>query len=195
MKKHNQFEYERMIVAYHGCDLMVRDKVISGKEPLYKSEKAYDWLGHGIYFWEHGKDRALQWAQERKGEAVKTPSVVGALIHLGSCFDLLDTKYTRLLTLAWPQYIQDLKEQGKPLPENKPANKSDIDQVIRILDCSMINWTIQQLEKSTGVQIDSVRGVFPEDEPVFPGSSILKKSHIQISVRNPDCILGYFLPS
>lgn len=91
MPNPNTFKYQRLVIAYHGYDLATRDKVVSGKEHLKKSEKDYDWLGHGIYFWEHGHDRALRWAKQRKGNSVKSPSVVGALIQLGNCFDLLDT--------------------------------------------------------------------------------------------------------
>ena len=41
---------------------------------------------------------------------------------------------------------------------------------------------------------DSVRGIFFEGGPIYPGSGILDKSHIQICVRNPNCIKGYFAP-
>lgn len=41
---------------------------------------------------------------------------------------------------------------------------------------------------------DSTRGVFTEGGPVFPGAGILEKSHIQICIRNPNCIKGFFLP-
>lgn len=80
MKQTNTFKYQRLVVAYHGCDERTRDKVVSGKEHLKKSEKEYDWLGHGIYFWEHGFDRALRWAKARQGQGLEKPSVVGALI-------------------------------------------------------------------------------------------------------------------
>jgi len=43
-------------------------------------------------------------------------------------------------------------------------------------------------------EYDSVRGMFQEDEPAFEGSSIHMKSHIQIAIRNPACIIGYFKP-
>ncbi len=40
-----------LILGFHGCDLSVRDKVVSKKGfNLTKSENEYDWLGHGIYF-------------------------------------------------------------------------------------------------------------------------------------------------
>lgn len=41
---------------------------------------------------------------------------------------------------------------------------------------------------------DSVRGVFIEGGPAFEGSGIFEKSHIQICVRNPNCIPGFFRP-
>jgi len=190
----NEFKYQRLIVAYHGCDETTRDKVVTGKEHFLKSEKDYDWLGHGIYFWEHGYDRALRWAKDRQGKGINKPSVVGALIQLGTCFDLLDTSYTQLLSYSFPKYAEDLRLQGKEIPENRSFGAKDQDHVIRNLDCAVVNWAVTQLEKMKNNQIDTVRGVFPEGDPAFPGSYILEKSHIQISVRNPDCILGYFTP-
>ena len=35
---------------------------------------------------------------------------------------------------------------------------------------------------------------FQEGKDAFEGSGIKEKSHIQICVRNTDCIKGYFLP-
>jgi hypothetical protein len=46
------------------------------------STNEWDWLGHGIYFWEHSPERALRWAQERlakSGEAYDT--VRGAFLE------------------------------------------------------------------------------------------------------------------
>ncbi len=31
--------------------------------------------------------------------------------------------------------------------------------------------------------------------PVFSGSALLRETHIQVAVRNPDCILGVFRPT
>jgi hypothetical protein len=41
---------------------------------------------------------------------------------------------------------------------------------------------------------DSVRGVFTEGGPAFPGSGIQEKNHIQICIRNSNSIKGFFLP-
>jgi len=40
---------------------------------------------------------------------------------------------------------------------------------------------------------DSVRGVFPEGGEAYPGSSFSAKSHIQICIRNSNCIKRFFV--
>lgn len=82
--------YQRTVFAFHGCDRRLRDAVLTGKKRLNASLNTYDWLGSGIYFWEHGPMRALEWAMQqskRKGAKIKEPAVVGAIIQLGNCFD------------------------------------------------------------------------------------------------------------
>ena len=46
------------ILGYHGCDLAVAEGVFFGDKKLLPSKNDYDWLGHGIYFWEHNALRA-----------------------------------------------------------------------------------------------------------------------------------------
>jgi hypothetical protein len=41
------------VLGYHGCDKSVANKVFGGKSLLVASANDDDWLGHGIYFWEH----------------------------------------------------------------------------------------------------------------------------------------------
>lgn len=38
----------------------------------------------------------------------------------------------------------------------------------------------------------SVRAAFLEGEPLYDGAGFKAKNHIQIAVRDTDCILGYF---
>ena len=59
-------KYDRTVIAYHGCDADIADRLIAG-EPFRRSRNDYDWLGEGIYFWEFGQHRALQFALEQKG--------------------------------------------------------------------------------------------------------------------------------
>jgi hypothetical protein len=39
---------------------------------------------------------------------------------------------------------------------------------------------------------DTVYGVFEEGELVYPGAGFRDRTHVQIAIRNPEMILGYF---
>ena len=65
-------------------------KALLGDLSLVKSDAPHDWLGRGIYFWEADKDRALEWANYKKTVGLcDDPFVIGAVLDLGNCFDLL----------------------------------------------------------------------------------------------------------
>jgi hypothetical protein len=55
--------------------------LVNNPQYIEISEKPYDWLGHGFYFWENNIQRAIEWADDkfRKG-LIHQPSVVGAVI-------------------------------------------------------------------------------------------------------------------
>lgn len=189
-------DYQRLVIGYHGCDARVRDRVIAGKTELGASHNDYDWLGNGIYFWEHGPRRAMEWAKDQQCRGkIENPAVLGAVLHLGQCFDLLDAKYTGVLTKSYPQFCRFLESAGKSLPQNEKIHENDQDKLLRKLDCAVINWTIGQLESQTKTTFHSVRGMFQEGGKVYPESGIQQRSHIQIAVRDVGCVLGYFLPS
>ena len=178
----------RTVFAYHGCDEAAAERILLG-EKFKRSENTYDWLGSGVYFWEYGPNRALRWAenQKRRGK-IKNPAVVGAIIGIHRCFDLLDTRYTTDLGLGFELWRSILEEQGTEPPENTGPEKR-----LRRRDCALINWYLTRLE-GKGNGYDTVRGAFLEGTPAFPGSEILRESHVQIAVRNPACIIGVFRP-
>ena len=189
--------YQRTIFGFHGCDKLVADAVLTGSARLSASENAYDWLGRGIYFWEHGPMRALEWARQqawRKASHIKEPAVLGAVIQLGNCFDLLDVRYTRELAKSASHIINTADELGIPLPRNQSASRRDYDWLKRHLDCFILNNSLPEIERTLQTSFDTVRGVFQEGEPAFKGAGLRMKSHIQIAVRNPTAIIGYFKP-
>ena len=183
-----------MILGFHGCDKEVGGGVLQGDiKHLQKSENDYDWLGHGIYFWENNPERALQFASElkanpRRGKPViKAPFVLGAVIDLGTCLNLLESKSLRLLKEAY-DFLSEVNEKaGIPLPENKKDARTG-EPLRRNLDCAVI----ETLHGSDPDHYDTVRGVFQEGPELYPLSAFQKKNHIQICVRNPQCIRGYF---
>jgi hypothetical protein len=190
--------YQRMIIAYHGCEASVAAKVLAGEDALTPSERAYDWLGPGIYFWEHGPQRAYEWAveeQKRDPSKIHSPAVLGGYINLGQCFDLLDTANTRLLSALYPEFPRFTRESGESMPQNEPApGKQDGDYVLRFLDCAMIKYALDKFA-AQGKVYQTVRGIFVEGEPAFLGAGIMLKSHIQVCVRDARCIVGFFRPN
>lgn len=191
-----RMDYSRFVVGYHGCDSMLTQKVLLGDADLELSNNKYDWLGRGIYFWEHGPARAMQFAVDeakRKPAKVKEPSVLGAYIYLGDCFDLLDVEFTSILEAAFPSFVADQASRGEPVPQNDRL-RTDGTKLFHALDRAVIEFAISLAEKVGDRKFDTVRGAFWEGGEAFSGSEIAKQSHIQIAVRNPECVLGYFKP-
>lgn len=196
-----------LVIGFHGCDLDTRDKLLNNSREINKSEKPHDWLGHGMYFWEYNELRALQWAQDKakRGE-IKEPAVIGAVLNLGTCCDLLDSKHIQVVSAYYNLMRVSYNLLGRPIPQNKDTkHDKHKDKLIRELDCAVIEFMNERIFSQHQTQIsetgsttiklfDSVRGVFTEGGEAFPGSGIQLKNHIQICIRNLNCIQGFFLP-
>jgi hypothetical protein len=62
----------------------------------------------------------------------------------------------------------------------------------RNLDCAVIN-TVHLLRSDGGEQpYQTVYGLFEEGAALYPNSGFKKKTHVQVAVIDPECILGYF---
>src|SRR3954466_7447082 len=106
-----------LIIGFHGCEASVRGALLKNPNEIKISQKPYDWLGHGMYFWENNYERALSWANDKKRRGkIDNPAVIGAVLNLGYCCDFLDSKHIMILK---PNYfsMQDLYRQSDiPLP-------------------------------------------------------------------------------
>jgi hypothetical protein len=58
----------------------------------------------------------------------------------------------------------------------------------------VIHLDTQERGFSTAYPFDSVRGAFTEGGPAFEGAGLHAKTHIQLCIRNMNCIRGFFLP-
>lgn len=190
-----------LILGFHGCDQTVRDAIVSmegGK--LLPSSNNYDWLGHGVYFWENNYKRALEFAKflmqntpHNSKQRIKIPSVVGAVIDLGYCLDLLDSEYLNLLKAGYYSLKETHVKYDLEIPKNLSLFK-DGDLLKRHLDCAVVE-TIHQFNIDTNKhEFDSVRGVFFEGDDLYENAGFKEKNHIQIAIKNPNCIKGYFIP-
>lgn len=186
-----------LLLGFHGTDEATAERVLAGKEHLKPSKNSYDWLGHGIYFWEYSPQRALEFAEQAvksprfsKGKILK-PAVVGAVIDPGQCLNLLEASA-----------LGQLKETYTLLAvgDCQLENVGGIDQLQRHLDCAVVELlheirkSAQPDEQLTLPAYQTVRGAFWEGNEIYPGAGFKEKSHVQLVVRDTGCIKGYFRP-
>jgi hypothetical protein len=191
------------ILGFHGCDKSLADEVIAcSNTHLQPSTNVHDWLGHGIYFWEQNPARALEYAtflkdhpeRTSKGKKpIKTPAVVGAIIDLGFCLNLLEAHSLDVVKQGYKSLRDLYKSSGLEMPRNLGA-KGDKELLLRNLDCAVIEAVHTFNKEDDKLAYDTVRGMFIEGEPIYQGAGIFDKSHIQICVRNRNRIKGYFHP-
>lgn len=194
-------------IGFHGCDEATRDSLVNKPDIVKKSKESYDWLGNGFYVWENNYQRAYQWALDKKNRgSLITPSVVGVVYQLDYCLDFTDSEFIDILSLYYGLMKDDLQIVGKKLPQNKDLPKDKYhDLILRELDCAVIEYLHQKISEKINSEIskkgfshfehfDTIRGIFTEGGPAFEGAGIQSKNHIQICIRNLNCIKGFFIP-
>jgi hypothetical protein len=170
--------------------------VFSGKRALAPSDNDYDWLGHGVYFWEHNAQRAYEFARELRDHpraskrSIHRPAVVGAVIDLGLCLNLLDSWFIDMVRQAHADIENLYHEAGAPLP----SNSGGPDRLLRRLDCAVIEMLHRTRAGRNERPLDTVRAAFIEGTPIYENAGFHAKNHIQLCVRNIACIKGYFRP-
>ncbi len=118
---------------------------------------------------------------------------MGAVIDLQYCLDLLDTKSLGLVKNSYTSLKSFADTMNLELPVNLPSrDKKEL--LRRHLDCAVIE-NLHRIQRANEFRpFDSVRGVFVEGEELYPGAGFRDKNHIQICIRNPNCIQGFFIP-
>jgi hypothetical protein len=194
------------VLGYHGCDKALAEEVVAGRASLVPSDKKYDWLGPGIYFWEANPHRAFEWAEARCGEpGYDAPGVIGAVIDLRNCLDLLNHKDQGLVRQAYDSLAEFHAKRGTAMPVNRnAAGGGDRNRRARELDCdvfkhlhSMVDYPPEALDAANmepTPHFDTVRGMFIEGDELYPGAEFYRQSHVQIAVRTRECIRGLFHP-
>lgn len=181
------------IIAFHGCDEETKKRVLHEGHSMYESRNPYDWLGRGIYFWEQDPLRALEYARELSAHPERTrgkvskPAVIGAVIDYGNCLNLMRREDIKMVEQANQYY--ELSLAGEQPAQNKGSGL-----LLRYRDCTVIE-TLHFLQDKLGMlPYDTVRGLFVEGDPIYENAGFYSKTHIQICVRNPNCIKAVFDP-
>jgi hypothetical protein len=186
------FHQPFQIIGFHSCEKEVGLKVLNGKDHLRPSDNPWDWLGPGVYFWEQNPHRAIQYAEEcAKGKQkfsgqIKTPFVIGAIIELGRCLNLVEPDSINIVKEAHAELVRTMADVGQKPPKNSGANRK--------LDCMVIKYVHESNNKTKTPPYDTIRSPFHEGGELYEGANFSARLHMEVCVLNPKCIKGYFLP-
>lgn len=194
-----------LVVGYHGCDAVVRDNLVRGKiQCLRPSDNNYDWLGPGFYVFENDAVRAQKLSAASNAhpqklytkEPIATPAVVGVVLRIQRWLDMTTQEGLQRFTDSY-EVLRDLLDDDElALLTNEAADSSDNEYILRRLDNSVFR-TLHQIHDEAygnGMFYQAVRGAFPQGD-FITNHSFRTDSHIQIAVRDPACVVGWFLPA
>lgn len=195
MAYHRPFQ----VIGYHSCDRDLGLRVLKGEDQLKPSNNTWDWLGKGVYFWEQNPEKAMEYAikcaigKQKFAGKIYTPFVIGAIIELGHCLNLVEPQSLKIVKEAYNELVKTMGEGKKKMPVNNGANRQ--------LDCAVIQ-TIHESNKREELKnphgliksYDTVRSPFHEGGVLYEGASFTDGLHIELAVINVDLIKGYFLP-
>lgn len=174
-------DYHRTVIGFHGTGMASAERLVAG-EDFQASDQDDEWFGKGIYFWEHAFKQAWSWAKIHKTYPV--PAVIGAVIRLGNCFDLLDPGNVTILRGFYEKMVAEMDANDITPPLNVRTHRK--------LDCALFNLFYSDCEEA-GKPLDTSRAVYVPTsrlKRVCKGSWISEETHIQVCVRNPESILA-----
>jgi hypothetical protein len=180
------------VIGFHSCDRELGLRLLVGDDRLKPSKNPWDWLGPGVYFWEQNPGRALEYAidcangNQVFNGAIRNPFVIGAIIELGHCLNLVEPISLNIVKAAHSGLEKILKESNEKIPRNKGAN--------RVLDCAVIRYLHHSNETERRTAYQTIRSPFHEGGTIYDGSNFTDRLHIEICVIDPSMIKGYFLP-
>lgn len=160
--------------AFHGTSRTAAERI--AKDGFRPSNNDYDWLGDGIYFFQDAPLHAREFAEKKFREPV---AVIRATIVLKDCIDLLDIGWWEALRSAYQELERKILETGGRLPRQTAR--------LHRLDGAIVNYCVETLRLNGGMT-GAVRAAFTEAEPLFEGSAICSRSHVQIAIRDPALI-------
>ena len=188
-------DYHRTVIGYHGTSQSVVEKIVLLQEPIQWYDQSHDWMGNGVYYWEHAPKQAWRFAEIRRRQRKwdEPVAVVASMIRLGFCFDLLDPDNAKKLKSLHDDYIEVCLAKNQPIPKNKRRWKY-LDKAVFDYAYSVINQ--EKAEDGSPSRVDTCRGIY-----VRPGSTgrlwkeswVQQGAFIQLLVKNPDCTLGGWL--
>lgn len=103
----------------------------------------------------------------------------------------MEAESIRTVERSYRKFKESCEALEIPLPRNKKIGN---EAPIRALDCAVINYVHLVREAEGETAFDTVRAAFIEGSPLYEKAGFHKQTHIQICVRRPEQIIGYFRP-
>lgn len=209
--------HANLVLAYHGCDITLRDDLVSGRTHIKPSSNAYDWLGSGIYLYEADSARAMEHAStvaqhpERllARNPIATSAVVGVVLDVAVWLDMSTQFALKEFQTAAETCRAGFEAVGKPAPANVAAFDGDEDFLRRAFDkaafdvlhgmrADALQKAMENNDASRVAQLQpyqAVRSPFMQGQRLANNSGFFAKNHTQIALREIACIRGYFIPA
>ena len=110
--------------------------------------------------------RTLGPKNRQNAEPIPNRRVIGAVIDLGNCLNLMDSASIHIVKQEFELLSAELELLGEDLPQNHGRTQ---DRLFRNLDCAVIEHLHERI-RSDGLSglapSDSVRGLFFEGHPM-----------------------------
>lgn len=156
-------------------------------------EERVGWLGSGLYFFEENIELAMHYAdiaaQKRGGQ----PAVLKAAIDLRFCLDMttrlgqmtMRNAY-RVLGAQWAKDGGVITQRPFDLLDGqvRAGYSGDWAGGKNGLDHAVIEKAVELAHQQKNQKLDTVRGIFIEEGPLYDTSWIFEGAHVAIAVRN-----------
>ena len=168
---------QEKLVGHHSTSLRIAEAIVRGDSKFLSNKTEADWLGTGIYFWFDNVPRAREW---KKNTIREKRAVIECVIDMGNSLNINNHHHQEYLKDAYRFLTMRVMDENFILEENidnaagKPIEKR--------LDCQVIDTVHYLRRMRREPQFDTVYSVFTSGEPIHPGSSFQKNSHLQICV-------------
>jgi len=121
-----------------------------------------------------GKTAPIELNSMVRRKKLETPFVVGAVIHLGYCFDMLESHSLQILQTCYFSFKETCLKVGLKMPINKDIG-TDTDKLLRKLDCAVFEYMHNEMKKDHAKPVDSIIAAFWEGKELYPTAGFNRK--------------------
>ena len=181
--------YPAVITGYHASPAWLLELVADAGVRQLWSTRPREWFGFGVYFFAYSKAHAERWVQigyQLNWWDGNPPGILKSDIETRNCLWLEEPSCVAEIEQA----AIDLKAMcgvaGDDLPKNERRRYGV--PVERRLDCAIFELLHFTRMRRGLPAYDTVVGYCASGRPLIPGTTIRLENHVQICVRNHECI-------